>query len=149
VHLAAGVVLALSSRTSEASVGIQHADIIADTGSRFVTEGGQVAVAFGMRQYYVYMLANKSRTLYVGVTNSIVRRTAQHKSRTHASFTNRYGITNLVYFEVWTDIRAAIAREKVLKRWTRSRKLKLIERHNPDWRDLAIDWERSVTNDRL
>jgi putative endonuclease len=95
-----------------------------------------------MRTYYVYILASRSRALYVGVTNNVLLRTAQHKSRTRASFTNRYGITNLVYYETFGDIRAAIAREKVLKRWPRSRKFWLIERFNPDWRDLSIDWYR-------
>jgi putative endonuclease len=121
----------------------------ADPGGRFVIDDGQIAVAFGMRQYFVYVLASKSRVLYVGVTNSIVRRTFEHKSRAHASFTKRYCITKLVYFEVWTDIRAAITREKVLKRWTRKRKAALIERHNPDWRDLALNWETSFTHVRL
>jgi len=104
-----------------------------------VHRGGGTRIA-SMRTYHVYILASLSRTLYVGVTNSLLRRTAQHKSRTRASFTNRYGITNVVYHETFTDIRAAIVREKVLKRWTRERKYRLIERHNPDWRDLSIDW---------
>lgn len=102
-----------------------------------------------MRQYYVYILASKARVLYVGVTNSILRRTSEHKSRAHVSFTSRYRITNLVYFEVWTDIRAAIAREKVLKRWTRKRKALLIERTNPDWRDLSVDWYRENWRNEL
>jgi putative endonuclease len=95
-----------------------------------------------MRQYYVYILASHSRALYVGVTNDLERRTQQHRSRAHVSFTNRYGITKLVFFEVWTNIVGAISREKTLKRWPRSRKYRLIEFMNPDWRDLSIDWWR-------
>jgi putative endonuclease len=102
-----------------------------------------------MRQYYVYMLASHSRALYVGITNSIVRRTGEHRGRARISFTNRYAITRLVWFEVHRDVRAAIAREKVIKRWTRSRKTRLVERDNPDWRDLSVDWFRDDSASEL
>ena len=69
---------------------------------------------------------------------------AQHKNGVGAGFTSRYGVTSLVYFEIYSDIRIAIAREKTIKRWSRSRKYKLIESHNPDWRDLSADWFRDA-----
>ncbi len=92
-----------------------------------------------MRQFYVYILASKSRVLYVGVTNNIHRRVAEHR-QAHFGFTARYHVHRLVYVELTTDVRAAINREKQLKRWPRSRKRALIERDNPGWKDLAVDW---------
>ena len=85
---------------------------------------------------YVYILANKSRQLYVGVTNNLVRRMFEHVTRT-SNFTSRYRITRLVYFEpVGTPI-AAIRREKRIKAMLRSKKVALIESQNPAWDDLA------------
>ena len=94
------------------------------------------------RQYYTYILASDSRVLYVGVTNSLLRRVHQHKSESCISFTARYHVVRLVYFQAYADVRTAITREKQIKRWTRRRKYRLIERHNPDWRDLSLDWLR-------
>ena len=91
-------------------------------------------------QYYVYMLAaRKNGTLYVGVTNDLVRRAYQHRSGAAGGFTHRHDVKILVYFEVHQDVVAAIAREKKLKRWRRAWKIALIERDNPDWRDLYQD----------
>jgi len=90
-----------------------------------------------MCTYCVYILASRSRVLYIGVTNDLARRVDEHKRGLVVGFTSRYRVTRLVYFEEFIDIRDAIAREKQLKGWTRSRKTGLIERRNPGWQDLA------------
>ena len=90
-----------------------------------------------MQESYVYILANKRNgTLYVGVTADLIDRIWQHKQNLTPGFTTRYKVTNLVYYEIYTDITEAIAREKLLKKWRRVWKLKLIERMNPNWVDL-------------
>jgi putative endonuclease len=94
----------------------------------------------GSRTYYVYIMANQSRTLYTGVTNNIQRRVWQHKSGDIEGFTHRYRIGTLVYIEPFGDVTAAIAREKQIKRWRREKKLKLIALDNPDWHDLSEGW---------
>ena len=76
----------------------------------------------------------------MGVTNDLHKRIWEHKHGTIPGFANRYRITNLVYFEQACDAGAAIAREKQLKRWSRRRKLRLIETHNAGWLDLSLDW---------
>ncbi len=90
--------------------------------------------------YFVYIMTNRSGTLYVGVTNNLINRVHQHKTRTVPGFTARYKIDKLLYFESFRDVGAAIAREKVIKGWTRKKKLALIAHTNPDWHDLAADW---------
>jgi putative endonuclease len=87
--------------------------------------------------YYVYILASRSRALYVGVTNDLERRVQEHWAKLTPGFTARYKITRLVYFEDTPDISAAIAREKELKGWLRVRKVALIESMNPHWKDLS------------
>jgi putative endonuclease len=87
--------------------------------------------------FWVYIMASRSRVLYTGVTNDLGRRVNEHKQGLIAGFTQRYRITRLVHFEAYADIREAIAREKQIKGWVRSRKIKLIEERNPLWRDLA------------
>ena len=92
------------------------------------------------RDYYVYILASDSRELYVGVTNDVYRRIAQHRaSLDPTSYTTRHNTFRLVYCESTQDVLAAIRREKQIKRWSRKRKLRLIEDVNPEWRDLAGD----------
>ena len=87
--------------------------------------------------YYVYILTNKRNgTLYVGVTNDIARRTWEYREGLNDGFTKRYDTKRLVYMEAHDDIEQAILREKKLKRWRRAWKLDLIEKDNPDWRDL-------------
>ena len=88
--------------------------------------------------YYVYILTNKYCTvLYTGVTNDLIRRIYEHKNHLDKdSFTSKYNVTKLVYFEETSDIRAAIEREKQIKSWNRERKTSLIMSMNPDWRDL-------------
>ena len=93
-----------------------------------------------MRQYFVYMMTNASRTLYVGVTNNLERRVSEHKQKLVPGFTSRYNITRLVYAETYPDPRSAIAREKQIKGWRRSKKVALIEAANPTWQDLSEGW---------
>ena len=90
-----------------------------------------------MRTFYVYIMASRSRVLYVGVTNDLTRRVNEHK-RGLGGFTSRYRVTRLVYFEEFVDIRVAIAREKVIKGWVRTKKTRLIDRGNPTWEDLSL-----------
>ena len=91
----------------------------------------------GPRQYYVYILASRiGGTLYIGVTNDLIRRVAEHRLKVAESFTKRYDVTRLVYFEVFEEIEKAIHREKRLKKWSRAWKILLIEKDNPDWNDL-------------
>ncbi len=90
-----------------------------------------------MNSYYVYIMANKTdSTLYIGVTNDLVRRVYEHKNKLIEGFTCRYNVTKLVYFEITEDINAAIAREKQLKLWKRDKKNSLIASLNPRWEDL-------------
>ena len=90
--------------------------------------------------YYVYILASRSRTLYTGVTNDLTRRMAEHRDGLVPGFTVKYRIHRLVHVEVIPNIRAAIAREKQVKGWLRSKKIALIERTNPTWEDLSAAW---------
>ena len=87
--------------------------------------------------YYVYILASQPRgTLYIGVTNDVVRRVYEHRDGVVDGFTKRHGVKTLVYFETHDRAEQAIRREKTLKRWKRDWKLALIERQNPHWMDL-------------
>lgn len=92
------------------------------------------------KEYYVYIMTNKSRTLYTGVTNSLMRRVYEHKNKLVPSFTNKYNIQFLVYYEAGSDIHAAIAREKQIKDWLRAKKIALIDSMNPQWKDLSEEW---------
>jgi putative endonuclease len=90
-----------------------------------------------MRQYYVYILTNKhNAVLYVGVTNNLIRRVYEHKNKLVPGFTAKYNLNKLVYYEILPDVRDAIYREKQIKGWRRSKKVELIEKFNPNWRDL-------------
>jgi len=94
------------------------------------------------RSFYVYIMSSPSRTLYTGVTNDLERRVAEHKEgKKPGSFTARYKVNRLTYFEQLGDISEAIAREKEIKLLTRKRKIKLIESINPEWKDLSRQWE--------
>ena len=93
-----------------------------------------------MREYYVYILTNAKRNLYTGVTSDLLRRVYEHKHKLVDGFTKRYNLTWLAYYEVTSDINSAIAREKQIKGWRRSKKLALVETTNPQWRDLAMAW---------
>ena len=93
-----------------------------------------------MKYYYVYILASKRNgTLYIGVTNDIIRRVYEHRNSLIPGFTSMHGIHGLVYYEQFDDIQYAIQREKQMKKWNRRWKIKLIEKANPDWKDLSGD----------
>ncbi len=93
-----------------------------------------------MKNYYIYIMSSISRTLYTGITNDLERRVYEHKHKLLPGFTSRYNITRLVYYELTNEVHEAISREKQIKSWRRSKKIKLIETMNPNWRDLAEDW---------
>ena len=95
-----------------------------------------------MKQYnfYVYIMASGSGTLYIGVTNNLERRIYEHKNHLIPGFTSQYGVYMLVYYEQTSDIQEALLREKRLKKWNRKWKLSLIEKNNPDWQDISKDW---------
>jgi putative endonuclease len=90
-----------------------------------------------MEQYYVYLLASKKNgTLYIGVTNNLVRRVWEHKNNFIEGFTQKYNVHKLVYYEIASDINSAITREKQMKKWRRQWKVELIEEGNSEWKDL-------------
>ena len=93
-----------------------------------------------MKQYFVYIMTSTSGTLYTGMTNNLERRVYQHKEKLIEGFTKRYNVTRLAYYEIFGDVRDAIAREKQIKGWRRSKKIALIESMNPKWKDLSDDW---------
>jgi putative endonuclease len=94
-----------------------------------------------MKEYYVYIITNrKNGTLYTGMTNDIERRVYEHKHKLNPGFASKYHCTKLVYFDSYPSVVEAIAREKQIKGWLRSKKIALIESMNPDWKDLSEDW---------
>jgi len=93
-----------------------------------------------MKRYYVYIMTNKSKTLYTGVTNNLERRVYEHKHKIIPGFTSKYHITRLAYYEETDNINQAIAREKQIKGWLRLKKIALIESVNPEWKDLSEEW---------
>jgi len=93
-----------------------------------------------VKRYFVYIMTNRSRTLYTGVTNDLTRRVLEHKRKLISGFTSKYNIHQLVHFELFGDIRAAIHREKQIKGRLRAKKIALIESTNPDWKDLSEGW---------
>ncbi len=94
-----------------------------------------------MNTYYVYIITNKWHTvLYVGMTNDLRRRTYEHREKLVAGFSGRYNLNKLVYCEETDDVNAAIAREKQIKKWGKTKKVKLIKQMNPEWKDLSDGW---------
>ncbi len=101
-----------------------------------------------MGDYFVYILASATKTLYIGVTNDLGRRIFEHKNKINKGFTKKYFISNLVYYEAFESPIEAIDREKYLKNWRRkcppvpdrTGKVELVEKHNPNWTDLSSDW---------
>ena len=92
------------------------------------------------KEYYVYILASKRNgTLYIGVTNNLLKRVYEHKSHLAEGFTKKYNINMLVYYEITDDIFSALTREKQLKKWERTWKIRLIEKKNPNWHDLHAE----------
>ena len=92
------------------------------------------------KTYYVYIMTNRSKTLYTGMTNDLRRRVYEHKTGQGSIFTRKYNIKYLVYYEETPDVNTAIAREKQIKGWLRRKKIALIEAHNPEWKDLSEGW---------
>ncbi len=94
-----------------------------------------------MKEYYVYIFTNwTGMVMYIGVTNNLERRLQEHRSKLVPGFSSAYNLTKLVYFESCSDVKAAIAREKQLKKWSRSKKNWLVETLNPEWKDLSDGW---------
>lgn len=91
-----------------------------------------------MKKYFVYILGNERPTLYIGVTNNLVRRVWEHKEELVDGFTRKYGLTKLLYFEQFSYVEDAIKREKQLKHWNRTWKLELIKKTNPEFKDLYV-----------
>ena len=93
-----------------------------------------------MKSYYVYILASKKNgTLYIGVTSNLIKRIQEHKTKAVKGFTEKYNINKLVHYEQTEDVYSALAREKALKKWNRSWKIKLIEEENPNCNDLYFN----------
>jgi putative endonuclease len=92
------------------------------------------------RSYFVYIMSNRSKTLYTGVTDNLVRRVREHKLGVGSEFCKHYQLDRLVYFERFQYVGNAIAREKQIKGWLRIRKIELIVAKNPAWRDLSEGW---------
>ena len=96
-----------------------------------------------IKQYYVYIMASRSRTLYTGITDDLLKRVSEHKNKLIEGFTRKYNVTNLAYYEVTNDVKAAIQREKQVKGWLRKKKIALIETVNPEWKDLSDGWYKA------
>ena len=92
------------------------------------------------KEYYVYIMTNKSKTLYTGVTSNLMRRVQEHKEKLIEGFTSKYNIHILVYYESTSSVYAALAREKQIKGWLRAKKIALINSMNPEWKDLSEEW---------
>jgi putative endonuclease len=91
--------------------------------------------------YYIYLLTNwNNKVLYVGVTNNLIRRIYEHKNKLVKGFTKKYNVNKLVYYEVTQDVIAALTREKEIKKWRREKKDRLVNRMNPTWKDLSLEW---------
>ena len=101
------------------------------------------------RQSYVYIMTNRSKVLYTGVTSDLTPRVYEHKEKLVEGFTKRYNLTMLVYYEAGNDIRAAIQRGKQIKGWLRRRKIELIESMNPQWDDLSKEWYQGTVDSSL
>jgi putative endonuclease len=109
-------------------------------GPVFFADPDEIDQGPAVKHYFVYILTNRSRTLYTGVTNHLERRVWQHKQGAVPGFTSKYRIDRLVYFESFRDIRVAIRREKQIKGWRREKKIALITSKNPGWKDLSEGW---------
>src|SRR5579884_2531355 len=96
------------------------------------------------KRYYVYIVASKSRVIYVGMTGFLMQRILQHKAGEGGKFSSRYHASRLVYYEVYVHVETAIRRETEIKKWRREKKIALIEKNNPTWEDIAADWGTQV-----
>ncbi len=95
-------------------------------------------------RYYTYIVASRSHTLYVGITNNIEARMEEHRNGVFEGFSKRYHCNRLVYLESWHYVQRAIAREKEIKGWLRAKKIALIESQNPTWADLSENWGKPI-----
>jgi len=93
-----------------------------------------------MKKYYIYIMTNSTGTLYIGVTSDLHRRVYEHKQKLIDGFTRKYNITRLAYYEETSAVQTALAREKEIKKWRRSKKIALIKARNPKWADLSAGW---------
>ena len=100
-----------------------------------------------MKNYYVYIMTSPSGTLYTGMNSNLVRRVYEHKQRLVDGFTKKYNVTRLAYYEQTSDVQTALAREKEMKKWRRSKKIALIKSINPKWQDLSAGWYDEVNQD--
>jgi putative endonuclease len=103
-------------------------------------ERSEGSLALSMKSFFVYIMTNRSKTLYIGVTSNLIKRVHEHKSKVVPGFTRKYNMTQLVYYDETRDAMAAIRREKQLKGWLRCKKIALIESINPTWQDLSAGW---------
>ena len=101
------------------------------------------------KEYYVYIMTNKSRTLYTGVTNDLIRRVYEHRNKLVKGFTSRYNIQYLVYYELTSNVYAALEREKQIKGLLRKKKIALIDSTNPEWKDLSKEWYESPEDETV
>jgi putative endonuclease len=104
------------------------------------SEGSGWLIEQTMKKYYVYIMTNRTRTLYIGMTNDLERRVMKHKQKLVPGFTSKYNITMLVWYQDFDDVEQAISAEKTIKAWRREKKVALIEEMNAEWRDLAAEW---------
>jgi putative endonuclease len=100
-----------------------------------------------MKTYYVYIMNSPTGTLYTGMTSNLMRRVYEHKRKLRAGFTKKYNVTRLAYYEETSDVQTALAREKEIKKWRRSKKIALIKTMNPKWQDLSEEWYGEVSQD--
>ena len=97
--------------------------------------------------YYIYILTNwNNKVMYIGMTNDLERRVAEHKEKIIPGFTKRYNVNKLVYYEYTMDVNSAIDREKQIKKWRREKKNALVETMNPEWKDLSLNWYKENEN---
>jgi putative endonuclease len=127
--------------TTPIPIRFAHGDKVPIVISKTVKDIEKTGADLKMRDYWVYIMANKSRMLCVGVTNDLMHRVFEHKNGLLPGFTKRYHMTRLVYCEQTNDVTAAIAREKELKGWVRRKKVALIHSANPNWEDLSEGWD--------
>jgi putative endonuclease len=102
-----------------------------------------------MKSYFVYIMSSQGRVLYIGVTSKLEGRVFQHKAHFFGGFTAKYNVSNLVYFERYSNVYRAIGREKELKGWLRQKKFSLIESTNPNWKDLSYGWYQKISMAQL
>jgi len=100
-----------------------------------------------MKTFYVYIMNSPTGTLYTGMTNDLKRRVNEHKQKLTEGFTKKYNVTRLAYYEETSDVQTALAREKEIKKWRRSKKIALINTLNPKWQDLSVGWYDKATKD--